>query len=78
MGYCTSGGKLVPGNTQASCIGGGGNWVGGSAGPGNAGSPGNAGNPGTPSTSNCVPVVVGCFPVVASPTGPITVSWNTQ
>jgi len=27
MGYCTYGGKLVPGNNQASCIGGGGNWV---------------------------------------------------
>jgi hypothetical protein len=33
MGYCTYGGKLVPGNTQASCIGGGGNWVGGETGP---------------------------------------------
>jgi hypothetical protein len=27
MGYCTYGGKPVPGNNQASCIGGGGNWV---------------------------------------------------
>ena len=33
MGYCTYGGKLVPGNTQVSCIGGGGNWVGGETGP---------------------------------------------
>ena len=33
MGYCTYGDKLVPGNTQASCIGGGGNWVGGETGP---------------------------------------------
>ena len=34
MGYCTYGGKPVPGNTQASCIGGGGNWVGGETLPG--------------------------------------------
>jgi len=33
MGYCTYGGKPVPGNNQASCIGGGGNWVGGETGP---------------------------------------------
>ena len=32
MGYCTYGGKMVPGNNQASCIGGGGNWVGGETG----------------------------------------------
>ena len=34
MGYCTYGGKRVPGNNQASCVGGGGNWVGGETGPG--------------------------------------------
>ena len=33
MGYCTYGGKLVPGNNRASCIGGGGNWVAGETGP---------------------------------------------
>ena len=33
MGYCTYGGKMVPGNNQASCIGGGGDWVGGETGP---------------------------------------------
>jgi len=27
MGYCTYGGKVVPGNNQAGCVGGGGNWV---------------------------------------------------
>ena len=34
MGYCTYGGKLVPGNNQASCIGGGGDWVSGQTLPG--------------------------------------------
>ncbi len=27
MGYCTYGGKVVPGNDQAGCIGGGGTWM---------------------------------------------------
>jgi hypothetical protein len=69
------GGGSGPYNNRAGAGGGGG---GGAGGAGNPGNPGNPGNSGTPSTQNCVPVVVGCYPIVVPTNGQVVISWNTQ
>jgi len=70
------GGGTAPGGLQSFYASGGGG--GGGGGVGNPGNPGNPGSAGNPSTSNCVPVTTGCYPVTVPTNGQVNISWNTQ